>query len=115
MQDKDRIALMCTCIKKILRYSAGKDYEAFAADSMLVEACVFNLSQIGELCHTMSSEFTSAHPEIPWSEIYGLRNRIVYNYEGVNLRLVWEIISEDLTELQTRMSVLADDDHDGCQ
>ena len=81
----------------------------FQSDSMRVEACVFNLSQIGELCHTMSSEFTSAHPEVPWNETYGLRNRIVHNYEGVNLRLVWEIISDDLPELRTIMSELMSD------
>ena len=109
MQDRDRIGLILTCIDKVLRYSAGKEYDSFSKDSMLVEACVFNLSQIGELCHTMSSEFTSAHPAVPWNETYGLRNRIVHNYEGVNLRLVWEIISDDLPELRTIMSELMSD------
>ena len=109
MQDKDRIGLILTCIDKVLCYSAEKDYDSFSGNSMLVEACVFNLSQIGELCHTMSSEFTTAHPEVPWNETYGLRNRIVHNYEGVNLRLVWEIISEDLPELRTIMSELMSD------
>jgi len=37
---------------------------------------------------------------IPWREVYGLRNRIVHDYEGVNLKLVWEIISDDLPELK---------------
>ena len=37
---------------------------------------------------------------ILWREVYGLRNRIVYDYEGVNLKLVWEIISDDLPELK---------------
>ena len=75
MQDRDRIGLILTCIDKVLRYSAGKEYDSFSKDSMLVEACVFNLSQIGELCHNMSNEFTTAHPEVPWnastSGLYG--------------------------------------------
>ena len=37
---------------------------------------------------------------IPWREVYGLRNRIVHDYEGVNLKLVWEIILDDLPELK---------------
>ncbi len=37
---------------------------------------------------------------ILWREVYGLRNRIVHDYEGVNLKLVWEIISDDLPELK---------------
>ena len=109
MQDEARVARVMECIGKLLRYSEGADYESFSADSMLAEACVFNLSRIGELCHSMSDDLVAAHPEIPWNEIYGLRNRIVHNYEGVNLRLVWEIISGDVPELYTKMKKLQDE------
>jgi len=44
--------------------------------------------------------FEAAHPEIPWRYIYGLRNRIVHDYEGVNLQLIWEIIHDDLPDLR---------------
>lgn len=46
------------------------------------------------------------HPEIPGSEMYGLRNRIVHDYDGVNLRLVWEIISEDIPVLKNDLKKL---------
>ena len=85
---------------KILGYCEGTSYEEFAADSKLAEACVFNLSQIGELCRVADEAFEEEHPEIPWRSMNGLRNRIVHDYEGVNLILVWEIITEDLPELQ---------------
>lgn len=85
--------------EKILRYCDGVDYAAFAADSKLVEACVFNLSQMGELCRSVDGDYAKQHPRIPWNEMYGLRNRIVHDYEGVNLLLVWQIIADDLPEL----------------
>ena len=72
---------------------------------MLVEACVFNLSQIGELVRHFDKEFVEIHDDIPWSQIKGLRNRIVHDYEGVNLRLVWEIIDGDLQELKEKLQV----------
>ena len=50
--------------------------------------------------------FTDALPEIPWREMYGLRNRIVHDYEGVNLKLVWEIIQGDLPELEEALKKL---------
>ena len=90
---------MAGYVEKIIAYCEDCTYESFAADSKLVEACVFNLSQIGELCRKTEDAFISKQPEIPWREMYGLRNRIVHDYEGVNLMLVWEIISEDLPEL----------------
>ncbi len=91
---------------KLTDYCSGYTYETFAADTKLVEACVFNLSQLGELCRNIEDSFAQAHPEIPWREMYGLRNRLVHDYEGVNLRLVWEIISEDIPALKGALEKL---------
>lgn len=84
---------------KLAAYCEGYDYACFAADGKLVDACVFNLSQIGELCRVVDESYEKAHPEIPWRELYGLRNRIIHDYEGVNLKLVWEILSGDVPRL----------------
>ena len=91
---------------KLMDYCSGYTYETFIADTKTVEACVFNLSQLGELCRVVDDAFALAHPEIPWQEMYGLRNRIVHDYEGVNLRLVWEIISEDIPDLYAALENL---------
>ena len=70
---------------------------------MLIEACVFNLSQIGELTTRLGDKFKKDNPQMAWAQIYGLRNRIVHDYEGVNLNLIWEIISDDIPELQQEL------------
>ena len=70
---------------KLVEYCSGYIYDTFISDIKLVEACVFNLSQLGELCRIVDPSFAQAHPQIPWREMYGLRNRIVHDYEGVNL------------------------------
>ena len=88
---------------KIIGYCEGVTYEQFSADSKLAEACVFNLSQMGELANRVEDAFADAHPEIPWRYIYGLRNRIVHDYEGVNLVLIWQIIRDDLPELKEKL------------
>lgn len=89
---------------KILDYCKGIDHDAFVSDLKLVEACVFNLSQMGELANRVEDDFARAHPEVPWRLLYGLRNRIVHDYEGVNLQLIWEIISDDLAPLRNALS-----------
>jgi len=61
---------------------------------------------MGELCHAADIELTQKYPQIPWLEMYGLRNRIVHDYDGVNLLLVWEIISEDIPVLCTTLEKL---------
>ena len=84
-------------------------YEKFAADSMLTEACVFNLSQIGELANRLDDDFTLAHAEIPWRSLYGLRNRIVHDYDGVNMNLIWTIITEDLEPLRRELQKILEE------
>jgi uncharacterized protein with HEPN domain len=73
---------------------------------MMVEACVFNLSQIGELVNKLDKEYMSQHPDIPWVEMKGLRNRIVHDYEGINLILIWEIIDIDIKKLKEQLLIL---------
>ena len=92
--------------EKILDYCKGLDYEQFSGNSLLVEACVFNLSQMGELANRIDEDFALAHKEIPFRTLYGLRNRIVHDYEGVNLALIWEIIRDDLPVLRDALLMI---------
>lgn len=78
-------------------------YDDFVKNDMVVEACVFNLSQIGELANKLDDSYRQEHKNIAWKQIYGLRNRMVHDYEGVNLKLVWEIIESDLPDLRDEL------------
>lgn len=84
---------------KIREYTDGFDQGDLINNSVILEACVFNLSQIGELANLISDEYAKEHREIDWHGMYGLRNRIVHDYDGVNISLVWQIISDDIPEL----------------
>ncbi len=102
------IGKMLGYIEKILRYTQDMDYDTFIKQEVVMEACVFNLSQLGELVGRVDSEYRAIHKDIPWSQIYGLRNRIVHDYEGVNFVLVWEIICNDLPELREMLRNYSD-------
>ncbi len=72
---------------------------------MRVEATVFNLMQIGELAKTSLSDDTKEQiTAIPWRQIYGMRNRIVHGYDGVNMLIVWETVSEDIPQLNRELA-----------
>lgn len=57
---------------KLSDYCGGYSFSDFSADMKLVEACVFNLSQLGELTRAVDDNFAALHPEIPWKEMYAL-------------------------------------------
>ncbi len=103
MKDNVIVKKMVNHIEKIETYTMGLDYDAFINNLMIVEACVFNLSQIGELANSVNTDLATKYNSIPWRQVYGLRNRIVHDYDGVNLKLVWEIISEDLRDLKKNL------------
>ena len=73
---------------------------------MLTEACVFNLGQIGELSNKLDDDFKNINDTVPWKVLYGLINRLVHDYEGVNLILIWDIIQNDLAELREQLRSL---------
>ena len=103
MRNEIIVQKMILYIEKIRSYVGARDYDAFAKDTQLVDACVFNLSQIGELVGKLEAVFMQENPDVPWRQMRGLRNKIVHDYEGVNLILVWEIISVDLPELKNKL------------
>lgn len=94
-------------MERTLGYCAGQTFDAFQSNQMLQEACVFNFLQIGELANAgLDEAFVSAHPDLPWRQMYGMRNRIVHDYDGVRLTIVWDTITEDFPLLISKLRAL---------
>ena len=90
-------------IDKVQGYTVGLDVEKFSADTMLHEACVFCLSQIGELVRVLDDDFKASYPDIPWAQIAGLRHHIVHDYEGIILDRIWDTIENHLPALKEQL------------
>ena len=107
MNGRDRKVLqkMLTHAEHIQDYTGEmKSLDSFAADDKTVEACVFNMMQIGELAHAeLSDECKSELTVIPWNQIYGMRNRIVHGYGEVSMDIVWETIETDIPVLMKEL------------
>lgn len=87
-------------------YANGLNYEQFTQDKKTVDACIFNISQIGELVNFVDEQMCEIHPAIPWYALRGLRNRIIYDYEGVKIDLIWDMISLDLQDLINELQAI---------
>ncbi|MGN0162493.1 MAG: DUF86 domain-containing protein [Candidatus Ornithomonoglobus sp.] len=104
-KDKQVLEKIHSHIAAVLKYCSDcTDLDDFQSDSMRVEACVFNLMQIGELAKSsLTDEFKADIVTIPWKQLYGMRNRIVHGYSGVDMRIVWDTIHEDLPLLKQEL------------
>ena len=75
----------------------------FLDDKKTITACAFTVSQIGELVKEISDETINEHTNIPWTSIKGMRNRIVHDYENVDLSVLWGTIKQSLPELKEKL------------
>ena len=101
-QDFKSIELMLFHIEKIQNYLNDiQNYEQFITSTIYVDAIIFNLMQIGEIAKKqISHDIIERNKEIPWKSLYGLRNRIVHNYDGIDIKTVYEVITNDLIALR---------------
>lgn len=93
-------------ILKIERYTAGMDQAAFRQDEKTVDAVVRNLEIVGEAARSLPDESAAQYPAVPWRQISGLRNRIVHDYFGLDLEIIWQIIQSDLPRLKDALQAL---------
>ncbi len=94
-------------VRKTMDYCSNVDYQAFANNAMLQEACVFNVLQVGELAaKVIEYGYDKSHPDIPWHQMRGMRNRIVHDYDGVRLGSVWDTIQNDFPELSEALAAI---------
>lgn len=98
-RDAERVRDMISAAQKALGHVSGLSREAFLESGLHQDAVVRQLEIVGEAAGRVSDEFRSEHPQIPWSAIAGLRNRLIHAYFEVDLDVVWEIVGHELPPL----------------
>jgi len=78
----------------------------FLSDSKTQDAVLRKLEVIGEAVKHLSSTAKERNPDIPWRAISGLRDKLIHEYFGVNLSLVWEVVERDLPVLRATVESL---------
>ncbi|MCL2037106.1 MAG: DUF86 domain-containing protein [Oscillospiraceae bacterium] len=74
----------------------------------IFKAFAFDLLQLGELAGKVDDEFRKRHPNIPWFDIKGVRNRMAHGYEGVNLNIFRDIVLEHIPLLHEQLSSISE-------
>ncbi len=114
MKNKEYISLqkMIEYIDKALSYTEWYTFEEFCNDNKTVDVTVFIISQVGELVKNISKETMAKYSNIEWIVIKNLRNRIIHDYEGINLYLIWDILKEDLIGLKENLQNVLEEEKD---
>jgi uncharacterized protein with HEPN domain len=81
----------------------GRSRSDLDADRQFNLALVRLLEIVGEAASRMTPEDRALYPDIPWLQIVGLRNRLIYGYDDVDLDILWQIITQDLPALVAKL------------
>ncbi len=82
-------------------YVKDMDYKAFEADRKTQDAVIRNLEIIGEAARILPDEVREKAAEIEWYKIIALRNILIHEYFGVNLKIVWDVVQNKLDALES--------------
>ena len=93
-------------IEKIKKYTAKVDYEMFSKNQMMIDAVLMNIAIIGESVKKIPEDVKEKYPDIPWKDIAGMRDKVIHDYFGVDVNIVWETIKKDVPELEQKIKVM---------
>ena len=97
--DADLIQDIIESIHRITSYTEKISYDEFLKDYKSQDAVIRNLEILGEAGKLLSVKIKEKYPHIPWKDITGTRDKLIHDYFGVNINLVWDTVEKEIPRL----------------
>ena len=95
-------------MKRIAEYIEGYDLSKFKMDYKTVDAVIRNFEIIGEASKNIPTKLRKKYPDIPWQEMYYLRNKVTHEYFGIDYEIIWDIATNYLPENKIEIDKIID-------
>jgi uncharacterized protein with HEPN domain len=105
----DYLEHMLQACDRIIEYTSGMTKDDFLANRLVQDAVLRNIEILGEATNNLlgaAPEIHTAHPQIPWIDIYGMRNRIAHGYFFINFEIVWTAVEVRIPELRPQIAMI---------
>lgn len=98
-RDEATLLDIANAIRLALEFGKGMDRAAFEKDLKTQAAVIRQVTIVGEATRRISVPFRTRHAHLPWPQMMGMRNRLVHEYDEVDIEEVWTTLTEDLAAL----------------
>lgn len=85
-----------TAMIRIAEYIEGYNFDHFKKDYKTVDAVIRNFEIIGEAPKNLDEKIKENYPDVPWQEMYYLRNSVSHEYFGVDYEIIWDVATNYL-------------------
>ena len=97
-------------MSRIAEYIKGYTFPEFKIDYKTVDAVIRNFEVIGEASKNLPAEIKMKYPEVPWDEMYLLRNKVSHEYFGVDYEIIWDVATNYLPENKIQIDSILDNE-----
>jgi len=97
---RDYVQEILTSLQEIEEFTKEMDFESFAKDKKTVNAVIRSLEVMGEAVKKIPKEIRDKYPEIPWKYIAGMRDKLIHEYHGIDLEIIWEVVKKEAPPLK---------------
>ncbi len=91
-------------ISRIERYLAGISYDQFNGDTLIQDGVIRQLEIIGEASKRLSDDTKANYEDVPWKDIAGMRDKLIHDYLGTDIKAVWDTAKDDVPILKSRLT-----------
>jgi len=105
-EDTVSLRQMLDHIEEATELSHGRTCEDLVSDRLFFLALLKLVEIVGEAATRVSPATQDAHPDLPWREIVGTRNRLIHGYDAVDYDILWEIVTTDFPPLAAQIKEL---------
>ena len=83
-----------------MNFVKDSEYALLVTDRKTIYAVVRALEIIGEAVKHIPVPVKNRYPQIPWKDMAGMRDKVIHEYFGVDLKRVWRTVNEDIPKLK---------------
>lgn len=97
---RDYLQDMIDSINDIDAFTKNMDFESFTKDRKTINAVIRSIEVIGEAAKNIPQSVRNKHTSIPWKKMVGMRDKMIHEYFGVDMEILWKTIKEDIPSLK---------------